>query len=237
MEDEELVHELEEQLSSDVISAEERKVMLQGFDSSETQVLVDKAQHGDVDSLNELFTRYYEYMVDVARRRLGPRLRSKEEADDLAQTTFREATRDFGQYRYRGQGSLLRWLQQILHNKIRDKAEYYAAGKRDISRERPVEEVGNNDPSAGDGKRFEAASPDLSVTRQVQREEEFQIIRDALSDLSDDHRRAITLVFFQGMTLRQAGSLMSRSEDAVRMLLRRAESRLKDLTRTRLTRP
>jgi RNA polymerase sigma-70 factor (ECF subfamily) len=194
---------------------------------------VASAQGGDVEALNELFTRYYGYMVEMARRRLGRRLRVKEEADDLAQTTFREAVRDFGQYKYRGEGSLLRWLVQILQNKIRDKAEYYAAGKRDVSRERSVEDGRS---ASGEPVRYEPSSDDLSVTRQVQREEEFAVLREALEELSPDHRRAITLVFFQGLTLREAGSRMDRSEDAVRMLLRRAEARLRELTKTRLAR-
>ncbi len=83
--------------------------------------------------------------------------------------------------------------------------------------------------------RYESPSDDLSVTRQVQRKEEFGIGREALEELSEDHRKAITLIFFQGLTLKKAGEQMGgRSEDAVRMLLRRAESRLWELTRTRL---
>ena len=97
--------------------------------------LVASAQGGDIDSLNELFQRYHQTMVEMARRKLGPRLRLKEDPDDLAQTTFREAARDFQGYRYQGEGSLLRWLIQILQNKIRDKAEFYSAGKRDLSRD------------------------------------------------------------------------------------------------------
>ena len=58
------------------------------------EALVASAQGGDVDSLNELFQRYHQTMVDMARRKLGPRLRLKEDPDDLAQTTFREAARD-----------------------------------------------------------------------------------------------------------------------------------------------
>ena len=59
---------------------------------------------------------------------------------------------------------------------------------------------------------------------------------EALKDLSDDHRTAIALVFFRGLTLRQAGERMGgRTEDAVRMLLRRAENRLREITRTRLS--
>jgi RNA polymerase sigma factor (sigma-70 family) len=198
-----------------------------------TRALVERAQHGDVEAMNDLYARYQGFMVEMARRRLGAKLLMKEDADDLAQTTFREATRDFRRYEYRGEDSLLRWLLQILHNKIRDKAEYYGAGKRDVTRERTIE---SNKPDDEERSSFrEPASADLSVTRVVQRKEEFEILREALQDLSPDHRRAITLVFFQGLTLRQAGEIMDgRSEDAVRMLLRRAENRLRELTQARL---
>jgi len=211
-----------------------RYVLPVEMQNDEVKELVVLAQSGDVEALNELFTRYNDVMVEMARRRLGPRLRLKEDADDLAQTTFREATRDFAQYEYRGEGSLLRWLVQILRNKIRDKAEYYAAGKRDIGRERSTTE---REVEADEKHRFDPPSGDLSITRQVQRKEEFAILREALSNLSPDHRKAITLVFFRGLTLRQAGQRMGgRTEDAVRMLLRRAEKRLLELTKNRLTR-
>ena len=201
--------------------------------TDETVSLVERAKEGDVEALNELFARYHGFMVEMARRRLGAKLRGKEEADDLAQTTFREATRDFGSYEYRGEGSLLRWLMQILQNKIRDKAEYYAAGKRDVGRERPLDDT-RRDQGDDRPARPDPPSEDLSVTRQVQRSEEFDILREALEDLSPDHRKAITLVFFQGMTLRQAGEKMDgRSEDAVRMLLRRAEKRLGEVMTAR----
>jgi RNA polymerase sigma-70 factor (subfamily 1) len=196
-----------------------------------TRALVERAHEGDVEAMNELFARYHGFMVEIARRRLGAKLRRKEEADDLAQTTFREATRDFQSYEYRGEGSLLRWLLQILHNKIRDKAEYYGAGKRDMTRERTIDAPPEEERSSF----REPSAPDLSVTRVVQRNEEFSILREALEDLSPDHRKAITLVFFQGLTLRQAGELMGgRTEDAVRMMLRRAEARLRELTQARL---
>ena len=205
------------------------------LDTDEVRGLVERAQAGDLEALNDLFSRYHAKMVEVARRRLGAKLRLKEDADDLAQTTFREATRDFTNYEYRGKGSLLRWLMQILSNKVRDKAEYYSANKRDMSRERSVED--RRESSQQPSKAFDLSSEDLSVTRVVQREEEFEILREALEDLSPDHRRAITLVFFRGMSLREAGEHMDgRSEDAVRMLLRRAEKHLHDLTAARLSR-
>jgi len=201
--------------------------------TDEVKELVELAQGGNAQALNELFERYHSVMVEYARRRLGKRLKWKEDPDDLAQTTFREAARDFKGYVYQGEGSFLRWLSRILQNKIRDKAEFYAAGKRDMARERPLEGERRDD----DQPAFQTAAADLSVTRQVQREEEFEILRAAIEELKPDHRQAITKVVFQGLSLRQAGEEMGgRSEDAVRMMLRRAEKRLAELTQSRLER-
>jgi RNA polymerase sigma-70 factor, ECF subfamily len=208
-------------------------VLPEGFENDETAKLVNRAKAGDAEALNELFTRYHQLMVEVARRRIGARLRLKEDADDLAQTTFREATRDFANYEYRGQGSLVRWLVQILQNKIRDKAEFYSARKRDLSRERSMEGAPTSD---GEGRpTIEPPSPDLSVTMQVTRGESYQYLRKALEELSPEHRQAITLVFFEGRQLRDAGEIMGgRTEDAVRMMLRRAETRLAEILKPSL---
>jgi len=216
----------------DGVRPEPQPLELGPLDSAETLALIERARSGDADALNELFARHHGLMVELARRKIGPRLRQKEDADDLAQTTFREATRDFGQYQYRGEGSFLRWLVQILQNKIRDKAEYYGATKRDVTREFSADErIGDS----GDLKRYDPPSKDLSVTQTLARKEELGILREALEELSPDHRKAIALVFFEGLSLRDAGERMEgRSEDAVRMLLRRAESRVAELTRTRL---
>jgi RNA polymerase sigma-70 factor, ECF subfamily len=194
----------------------------------EIRELVVRAKAGDADALNELFARHNSLLLDVARRRIGTRLRLKEDPDDLAQTTFREATRDFANYEYRGPDSLVRWLMQILQNKIRDKAEFYSANKRDQTRERAL----SGPPQAGGdpAPTMDPQSPDLSVTVQVQREEAFGKLRRALGELSNEHREAITLVFFEGLSLREAGEKMAgRSEDAVRMMLRRAEDKLGEI--------
>lgn len=198
------------------------------FETDETGKLVARAKSGDAEALNELFTRYHRLMVEIARRKLGTRLRLKEEPDDLAQTTFREATRDFRSYEYRGEGSLVRWLAQILQNKIRDRAEFYGATKRDLSRERAMEGAPKKDFEAL--PTLEPESHDLSVTVQVQRDENYDHLHKALSELTPEHRQAIALVFFQGMQLRDAGEAMGgKSEDAVRMMLKRAEVKLGEI--------
>lgn len=200
----------------------------EGFANDETAKLVARAKAGEAAALNELFQRYHRMMVEVARRKIGPRLRLKEEPDDLAQTTFREAARDFPNYEYRGEPALIRWFLQILQNKIRDKAEFYSAGKRDLGRERSMDAPVST--ADGEKRTSEPESLDLSVTMQVTRDESLGVLRTALEELSPEHRQAITLVFFEGRQLREAGEIMGgRTEDAVRMLLRRAEQRLGEI--------
>jgi hypothetical protein len=46
----------------------------EGFRDADTQAIVKRAQEGDVQALNDLFARYHSLMVEIARRRLGPRL-------------------------------------------------------------------------------------------------------------------------------------------------------------------
>lgn len=218
--------------SDDALIAQARFALPEGFESDDTAELVRRAQEGDAQALNDLFTRYHTLMVEVARRRLGPRLRLKEEPDDLAQTTFREATRDFKRYEYRGEQSLLKWLIQILQNKIRDKAEYYSASKRDTSLETSLEPTSNTDGDLLPGLDM-IASDELSVTRTVSRVERFEHLRKGLEQLNPEYRQAITLVFFQGLSLREAGQrLGGRSEDALRMMLRRAEAKLAEILKT-----
>ncbi len=192
----------------------------------ETGDLIRLAQEGERPALEALFGRYRPAVLDFARRRIGARLRLREDPEDLTQTTFREATRDFPRYEYRGERSFLNWLTQILQNKIRDKAEFHKAAKRDVSREtgftlrRPKDE-----PQVV----FEPPSRDLSTTHILQREEEAEILHEHLETLDELPRRAIELVYFQGLSLREAGErLGGRSEDAVRMLIRRAGLRIRD---------
>jgi DNA-directed RNA polymerase specialized sigma24 family protein len=70
----------------------------------------------------------------------------------------------------------------------------------------------------------------VGVTRQVTRGEREAMLHDALLHLNPEYRQAITLVFFEGRSLRDAGKQMGgRSEDALRMMLRRAELKLKEI--------
>jgi len=196
-------------------------------EDQDTAELVRLAKAGQRPALNTLFGRFRPRVVDLARRRLGSRIGSKEDPEDLAQTTFREAARDFRDYEYRGKRSFLSWLSRILHNKIRDRAEFYTAAKRDSSRELgPMIAPGRG---FDEERRFDPVVQEPTGLEQAELNEELELLHEHLERLSPLHRQAIRLVFFEGLSLRQAGWQMGgRSEDAVRMLIRRAADRLRE---------
>lgn len=191
----------------------------------ETAELVRLAQAGERLALDELFDRYRGPLLDLARRRVGARLRLREDPEDLAQTAFREAARDLPRYEYRGERSLLHWLSQILENKIRDRSDYHVAAKRDVRR---VTSLTRPRDDRGDELPLDLSTDEPTSVQRAVREEELSILRTHVRGLSPLPRRAVRLVYFEGLSLREAGQrLGGRSEDAVRMLVRRAALRLR----------
>jgi len=196
-------------------------------DGGNTAELVRLAQRGESPALNTLFGRYRPGVVDLARRRMGSRLQAKEDPEDLAQTTFREAARDFSGYEYRGDRSFFGWLSRILQNKIRDRAEFHSAAKRDSSREVSMAPAPGKDGSVS--PQFEPAASGLSGLEHAELREQLELLHEHLEHLGPLHREAIRLVYFEGLSLRDAGQrLGGRSEAAIRMLIRRAADRLKE---------
>ena len=200
------------------------------LETADTEELVRLAQTGQDPALDTLFGRYRSNLVDLARRGMGRRLSLREDPEDLAQTTFREAARDFPGYEYRGKHSFMGWLNRILQNKLRDRAEYHSAAKRDASRETPL--IWGNSNDGNDPQVFDPASSGLTGLTGLEAAEfaeEIELLHKHLELLTPLHREAIRLVYYEGLSLREAGKkLGERSEGATRMLIRRAAANLRE---------
>ncbi|MFT5286714.1 MAG: RNA polymerase sigma factor (sigma-70 family) [Planctomycetota bacterium] len=212
---------------SDVLNLRTRSSVESKLKNADTEELVRLAQTGEDPALDTLFGRYRSNLVDLARRGMGHRLSLREDPEDLAQTTFREAARDFPGYEYRGKHSFMGWLNRILQNKLRDRAEYHSAAKRDASREIPLTWGSSND--GDEAQVFDPASSGLTGLELAELAEEIELLHEHLELLTPVHREAIRLVYYEGLSLRQAGQkLNGRTEGATRMLIRRAAANLKD---------
>lgn len=185
-----------------------------------TVQLLARYKSGDRGALDRLYQRYFDRIHAVVRLRMGSRLRAKAESCDIVQEAFLASLRGVGGFTYRSEGDFFHWLCKITENRIRDEADRFAAQKRDMARERPLEARRPSHDSTI-GPIAELARYTTPSTRVAQAEELVRL-EQAMDDLPDAQREAVLLVRYEGLSFKEAGRKMGRSPDAVRMLVARA---------------
>ncbi len=150
------------------------------------------------------FGPLYERYVDRIYSYLYYRTASSADAEDLTARTFYQALSHLDTFEERGL-PFAAWLFTIAHNLV---ANYY----RDRSR-RPTARLDETADPAGPSP-FAAA-------------EDAQAVRDAIAGLAPERQHLILLKYVEGMSNAEIGRAMSRSEGAVKSLLRRTLGELR----------
>ncbi len=182
--------------------------------------LVARATAGDLDSFNQLVTRWERPIYALAYRTLG----REEDARDVVQEAFLRAYR--GLRGFKGQAKFSSWLYRITLNLCRDW----------IRRERraPVVQVpeGTDPVDLADQR----ASPAESVEDLVARREMSRAVARAMADLPEEQRLAILLKEYHGLTFQEIADMLdcplstvkTRLYQGLTMLRRRLERQQAD---------
>jgi RNA polymerase sigma-70 factor (ECF subfamily) len=163
------------------------------------------ASQRDRAAFEALYRRYVDRVYSYAFYQLG----DHHDAEDATERTFLAALRGIRSYRNDG-ASFRAWLFRIARNTIAN-----AHRTRSRRRVEPMTAV-EHEPQA-----LDADPAGLAV-----RAEDARRVRAALAQLHEDRRQVILLRFVDGLSAREAGLVLDRSEGAVRVLLHRA---LRDL--------
>lgn len=155
-----------------------------------------------------LYRRYLDRVYGYAYHQLG----DHHDAEDATERIFLDAMRGIGRYRDEGTG-FRSWLFRIAHNTVSNV-------HRSRGRRRTI--------AMPDG--LDQVDPTLGPPGLVLRAEELRRVRSALDELAEDRRQVVLLRFGEGLSSREIGVVLERTEGAVRVLLHRA---LRDLA-TRL---
>ena len=166
--------------------------------------LVDvRAAQVDHSAFSTLYRRYLDRVYGYCFYLLG----DHHDAEDATERTFLAALAAID--RYRDQGLTFRaWLFRIAHNQL---ANVLRARSR--QRTAPLDAV------------MEPMAPGDPAAELVQAEEA-RTVRHAVALLAEDRRQVIVLRFVDGLSAREIGAVIGRSEGAVRVLQHRA---LRDL--------
>lgn len=135
-------------------------------DELTTQVLVSRAKAGSDAAVEALCRRYQQRVLAAVRLRLGTGLRCKVESWDITQEAMIDAFRGIGAFDFRTEGAFLKYVNQIVENRIRDAAQHWKAQRRAVDREQPLDAGSghSNESPAARLKDSTAATPSRVVS-------------------------------------------------------------------------
>ena len=178
------------------------------------------------DSSERDFVPYRSYLYLLARSHIGRRNQARLDPSDIVQQTLLDAHQNQSQFRGASEAELMGWLRQILANNLADAVRGLARAKRDVSRERPLDQELDGSFTRVDGW---LAAVQSSPSQQAVRAEELIRLADALTSLPLAQREAIVLHHLQGLPLAEVGQQLEKSPAAVAGLLHRGLKRLRDV--------
>jgi RNA polymerase sigma-70 factor (ECF subfamily) len=155
--------------------------------------------------LSGLYEEYYDKIARYVYVHIG----DKEEAEDIAGEVFLKALKSLKSYREQGvpmQG----WLFRIAHNLTVDYIR-----KADRRKTVPIDSVvltANDNPA-------DAAEKNI----------EFERVSEAMTQLTMEQREVINLRFFGGLTSKEVGGILGKSDGAVREMQRAAIEKIRGI--------
>src|SRR5262245_13913967 len=168
--------------------------------------------------------QYRDYLSVLARLQLDPRLRGKVDLSGVIQQTLLEAWQGLDEFQRWTPGQRASWLRRLLANNLADEVRKLTAARRDVGRERSLEEA-LAASSAHLDLWLRAEQPDPA--EPVELHELALRLARALEQLPEAQREALVLQHWHGWTLRQIGEHLGRTPAAVAGLIKRGLQQLR----------
>src|SRR2546421_1752827 len=165
----------------------------------EMRELVERAQAGDRDALEELYLQHFDRIYSYLHMSVG----NRHDAEDLTMKTFVRMLESIGRFRWRSV-PFSAWLFRIAHNLAMD---HFRASKRWQPEEEVPEPEDRQDVSAED-----AAMEAMGHASML----------DLIDGLSPDQQQVLTLKFIFNFSNGEAARILGKTEGAVKSLQHRA---------------
>lgn len=166
------------------------------------------------DQLLFRFNEMRQLLLDLANEKIGREFQSKVGASDIVQQTMLEAYQRVHTFQPQDDRHIFNWLSKILLNNLKDVSKSFRlTKKRAINRERRLRSEGN-------------IADRRSFTQPLELQEDLESLCKALTCLSRAHQQVLTWRYHDQLSFPEIADLVGRTEDAVRMLTKRAILRL-----------
>jgi len=186
-------------------------------DSAKISPIIERARQGDERALEELLQWSRAFLRDEARQTLAPQVRVRVDESDLVQKVCLAAFEQFSDFSGSSGTEYVQWLRRILQRDILDVIDRERnAAKRAVDRE-----VHGSEPIR------RAIGKHSSPSHRAIRNEETQIVREAIEQLPEEQREPMRLRHVENLRLSQIAERLDMTEDAVTSHLYRGMKSLK----------
>jgi RNA polymerase sigma-70 factor, ECF subfamily len=185
--------------------------------------------HGD-EAPGGVPGKFRPYLELLARLHLDPRLQAKLDPSDVVQQTLLEAYQKREQFRGQSDAEWMAWLRQTLAHNLADAVRAFHRAKRDVSRERSLQEaIQASSTLLGAWLAADQSTP----SQQAAEHERAVILADALAKLPEAQRQALMLQHWHGWSLEQIARHLDRTPVAVAGLIKRGLRQLRQYLQDR----
>jgi RNA polymerase sigma-70 factor (ECF subfamily) len=165
----------------------------------EMRALVERAQKGDRDALEELYLIHFDRIYSYLHVSVG----NRHDAEDLTTQTFLKMLESIGRFKWQS-APFSAWLFRIAHNLAMD---HFRAARRWQPEEEPPE------PPAD-----ESTSAEMGALDSIGRKSMLELIQD----LSGEQQQVLTLKFVFNFSNGEVATILGKTEGAIKSLQHRA---------------
>jgi RNA polymerase sigma-70 factor (ECF subfamily) len=185
------------------------------MDNDEVLRLLGRIGQGDEAAFRELYRAFSRRLYAYVIRKLG----NEAQAEEIVSDTLYEVWK--APARFRGESQFSTWLIGIARNKV---LMAFRSRKPDAVYE-DLQEIAEV-----------VASEDAGAFELLAQRQRREGVQHCMERLSDDHREAIHLVFYEGMSLAEVAQVQSCPENTVKTRLFHARQKLRNCLKLLLER-
>lgn len=171
-------------------------------------------------------TKFREYLSLLARLHTDRRLQGKLDLSGVVQQTLLEAYQALPQLHKLSEIEKVAWLRRALANNLGDEIRKLSADKRNVARERSLEDALEQSSARIVGWLTAEQSPPSNA---LIRQEEALRLADALARLPENQRLAVELRHLKGLSVAAVAQELACTKPAVIGLLNRGVKKLRQL--------
>jgi RNA polymerase sigma-70 factor (ECF subfamily) len=179
-------------------------------------LLIPQFKAGDTEAREQLVQALQQYLERVADQQMDPATRRKAGASDIVQLSLMRIVEKFDQFRGSTSAELHAWIKRIVINETNKVRRSFHTEKRDMQREISMDRQTESQPERS--PQDVHLTPASSALKSERREK----FHEVLELLPADYAQVIRLRSLEGLSFREVGERMDRSEDAATQLWYRA---------------